>query len=130
MEKFSYDNYLAISAFVLLSYVVGVDTQLSEYYNFFWLRWAILGIPPPYKHDGQDEAWQSGKVAEWQNGRGSLAGRVFQGQDDSRFSFLSASLLIYLSLNFPPVPCLHSDHLFVFPIYPSPWTTSLRNLAE
>ena len=47
-EKFSYDSYLAISAFILLLYVVGADAQLGEYYNFFQLRWTILGVPPPY----------------------------------------------------------------------------------
>ena len=46
-EKFRYDSYLAISAFILLSYVVGVDAQLGEHYNFFRLRWAILGVPLP-----------------------------------------------------------------------------------
>ena len=28
--------------------MVVVDAQLGEHYNFFWLRWAILGVPPPY----------------------------------------------------------------------------------
>ncbi len=46
-EKFRYDSYLAISAFILLSYVVGVTAQLGEYYNFFWLKWERLGGPPP-----------------------------------------------------------------------------------
>lgn len=35
----SYDSYLAIFAFILLSYLVRVDVQLGEHYNFFWLRW-------------------------------------------------------------------------------------------
>ncbi len=45
-EKFRYDSYLAISAFILLSYLVGVTLQLGEYYNFFWLKWQKLdGLP-------------------------------------------------------------------------------------
>ena len=47
-EKFRYDSYLAISTFILLSYVVGVDAQLGKHFYFFRLRWAILGVPPPY----------------------------------------------------------------------------------
>ena len=67
------------------------------------------------------EAWSwRGGVAEWQSGRGSLARRVSQGQGDSRLSFPSAFLLIHLSSDSPPVPRLHSDHLFVFPTHPSP----------
>ena len=48
LEKFSYNNYLAISRFILLSYVIGMDAQLGKHYNFFWLRWDDLGIRPPY----------------------------------------------------------------------------------
>ena len=42
LEKFSYDSYLAISRFILLSYVVGVDAQLGKHCDFFRLRWDIL----------------------------------------------------------------------------------------
>ena len=48
------------------------------------------------------------------SGRGGLARRGLQGQGDSRFSFSSAFLLIYLFRVSAPVPRLHSDHLFVF----------------
>ncbi len=34
-EKFRYDSYLAILAFIYLTYGVGVTLQLGEYYNFF-----------------------------------------------------------------------------------------------
>ena len=34
-EKFSYNSYLAISVFILLSYMVVLDAQLGEHYNFF-----------------------------------------------------------------------------------------------
>ena len=54
-------------------------------------------------------------MAEWQSDRGSLTRRVLQGQGDSPFSFPSAfPFLIRLSSEPPPVPRLHSDHLFVF----------------
>ena len=43
-----YDNYQAISAFILISYMVGVTAHLGEHYNFFRLRWERLGGPPPY----------------------------------------------------------------------------------
>ena len=39
VEKFRCDNYLARSAFNLLSHVVGVVTQLGEHCDFFWLKW-------------------------------------------------------------------------------------------
>ena len=61
VEKFSYDSYLAISAFNLLSYVVGVDAQLGKHGDFFRLRWDILGIPPPY--DGR-----STTITRWYDG--------------------------------------------------------------
>ena len=45
-EKSKYDDYLAISVFKLLSYVVVVDAWLGESgENFVW-RWAILEIRP------------------------------------------------------------------------------------
>ena len=47
-EKSKYDDYLAISVFKLLSYVVVVDAWLGESgENFVWW-WAILDDPPPY----------------------------------------------------------------------------------
>ena len=45
VEKFRYDDDLAISAIDLLSYVVGVDVLLSVHYSIFWLRWATIHIP-------------------------------------------------------------------------------------
>ena len=39
MEKIKYDDYLAISAFNLLSYSVGVVTQLCEHCDFFRLKY-------------------------------------------------------------------------------------------
>ncbi len=39
---------LYLVLFILWSYVVGVDAQLGEHYNFLWLRWTIIGVPPPY----------------------------------------------------------------------------------
>ena len=44
----SYDDYLAIYGFNLLSYVVVGGTELGEHCNIFWLRWDDLGVPPPY----------------------------------------------------------------------------------
>ena len=41
-EKFGHDNYLAISVFELLSYVVVVDIWLVESGEIFGQRWAIL----------------------------------------------------------------------------------------
>ena len=46
-KKFRYDDYLAIYAFNLLSYVVMGSTELGEHCNIFWLRWDDLGVPPP-----------------------------------------------------------------------------------
>ena len=34
--------------FILLLYMVGFVIQLVEHYDFFQLRWAILGVLPPY----------------------------------------------------------------------------------
>ena len=48
VEEFSNNDDLAISAFNLLSYVVGVDAQLGEHCDIFRLRWENLGVPPPY----------------------------------------------------------------------------------
>ena len=47
-KKFRYDSYLTVSAFILLSYLVGITAKLSEYYNFFWLKYERLGGPPSY----------------------------------------------------------------------------------
>lgn len=47
-EKFRYDNYLAISAFSLLSHVVGVTAWLDKHCNFFGLALEKLDGPPPY----------------------------------------------------------------------------------
>ena len=41
LEKFRYDDYLAISSSILLSYGVGVDMWLGEHYNFFRLSWIL-----------------------------------------------------------------------------------------
>ncbi len=49
-EKFRYDDYLAISAFKLLSSAVVVDVWLGESGEIFGRRWAILDGPPPYDH--------------------------------------------------------------------------------
>ena len=46
-EKFSYDDYLEISAFKLLSFVIVVDVWLGEGGEIFGRRWAILDDPPP-----------------------------------------------------------------------------------
>ena len=46
-EKFSYDDYLAISVFKLLSSVVVVDLCLDEGGKIFGRRRAILDDPPP-----------------------------------------------------------------------------------
>ena len=51
MEKFSYDSYLAISAFNLLSYVAGVDAQLGKHCDFLLsmlIRLALMGLVPVY----------------------------------------------------------------------------------
>ena len=47
-EKFRYGDYLAISVFKLLSYVVVVNAWLGEGGKIFGRRWAILDDPPPY----------------------------------------------------------------------------------
>lgn len=39
LEKFRYDDYIAISGLILLSYVVGADVWLGEHCDFFRLRW-------------------------------------------------------------------------------------------
>ena len=46
-DKFRYNDYLAISVFKLLSYVVVVDAWLGEGGEIFGRRWAILDDPPP-----------------------------------------------------------------------------------
>ena len=35
VKKFSYDNYQAIFAFILILYMIRADVQLGKYYNFF-----------------------------------------------------------------------------------------------
>ncbi len=47
-EKFRYDSYLSIFAFILLSYMVRVIAQLHEYYKFFKLKLKRLGDLPTY----------------------------------------------------------------------------------
>lgn len=42
MEKFTYNNYLAIFIFNLRLYIIKIDMQLDKYYNFFYLKWGIL----------------------------------------------------------------------------------------
>ena len=48
LEKLGYDDYLAISGLILLSYVVGVDVWLGEPCDIFRLRRDIFGCPTPY----------------------------------------------------------------------------------
>ena len=48
LQKFRYDDYLAIHSFISLSYVVGVDAQSGEHCDFFLFSWENLGCPPPY----------------------------------------------------------------------------------
>ena len=52
-EKFRYDDYLAISVFKLLSYVVGAAAQFGEHYcDFFRLKWMSATLCP-YVHTTQ-----------------------------------------------------------------------------
>ena len=85
-----------------------------------WLGASVVGASMTARTAVVETAlWRCGVVAEWKSGRvaGGFSEAGFSGQGDSRFSFSSAFLLIYLSLDFPPVLRLHSDHLLVFLIF-------------
>ena len=73
------------------------------------------GLVWPVQAGRPEPRWRRrGGMAEWQR---LIARRVSQGRGESRFSFPSTFLLIHLSSGSPPVPSLHSNHLFVFPIH-------------
>ena len=74
-------------------------TPRSQSPSIFQLDWGLVW---PVRAWRPGSLWRSGGVAEWQSDRGSLARRVSQGQDDSRFpSLLLLSSSTCLRLAFP-----------------------------